>query len=385
MRIFHLLTDRTYPFHRGGLEASVYRIASIISEIEACKVIIYYTEKPELQFMEEKSGEIRFISLNEQLDEVKKPLEGYKRDNADNRVTYLILKNHINEYLGLGENILLSFYLTVKGFVMQRIADDLHIPHIALVRGSDYSADSFNYFRLSAMRYVCENATRIVTTNNEQHKGLINMFGLNEQKIYVCHNSVNAKVPLIKPGRREKHYFFTDVGYSFKKGTHLLLDAFEQIVIKGGHNPFVLHICGETTESEKEYWEQRLRLLQHKYKKHFIFDSYLKDVTAIFDICSCYIFPSLAEGCSSALSKALMSGLPVITTRTGIVDELPEEMKKGVEVINPGNISPIKKSVESILNTEETVCYEARAKSVYQYLSRENEKKKWTEIINLDS
>lgn len=377
---FHILTDRIAPYHIGGLENSILRIAKLLQEM-GNEIFVYITD--EIEEMEcTNPYNICYVSLYESIEELLEPIEEtYKRNNLYFRSIYQIMQNRLS-YHGVNrdEDVLLSFYISSYGFVQQRLADNLNLKHIAFVRGSDYSMDMHIPGKMNFIQYVCNNCSLIVTTNCEQINNLSRIFNISRDKFYLCYNPICDVKKQKVQADKELPLFISDIGYSWKKGTHILFKAFE-ILYQKTEGKCKLYICGPTTGSERNYWERLKTRLKNTYQQDIIMENYNYNFEEMFSHASAYVFPSLSEGCSNALLKSFSQDVPVITTETGFMLEL-KDMLMGVRCVRPADVNEL---FNAMLETiESPVCSnsEDRMKIISDIFSAKKEKETLKKIVN---
>lgn len=382
----HILTDRVAPFHTGGLENSILRIAKALRDM-GHEICIYITEETGSEIPPFMEG-IRYISLSGSIGELLEPIEDtYRRNNLYSRAVYHIMLNHLDgNDICREQDILFSFYISSYGFIQQRVADSLNLRHAAFVRGSDYSMDMHIPGKMSGIRYVCSNCSLIITTNCEQIRNLATVFNLSREKFRLCHNPVEGRTAGDgtagnAPPVNDEILFISDVGYSWKKGTHILFKAFERLCHESEAR-CKLYLCGTTCNSEKAYWEREKARLNDQYPLRIVTDGYSNRFASLYSQASAYVFPSLAEGCPNALLKALSQNLTVITTRTGFMAELEDE-PDGVYCVKPADSEELFRAMQKVAGTPLHGNYEKRINLIRNTFSEEKERETLKEIMKV--
>lgn len=377
---FHILTDRISPYHSGGLENSILRIAKILQEM-GNEIFVYITDEIEERDLINPYN-ICYVSLYESIEELLEPIEEiYKRNNLYFRSIYQIMQNRLSCHdINKDEDVLLSFYISSYGFVQQRLADSLNLKHIAFVRGSDYSMDMHIPRKMSCIQYVCNNCSLIVTTNSEQINNLSRVFDIGIEKFRLCYNPVSNVNKQRIQADKEKPLFITDAGYSWKKGTHILFKSFEMLY-KKTEGKCRLYICGPTTSSERNYWDRVRARLKDTYQQDIIMDDYNYNFEAMYSQASAYVFPSLAEGCSNALLKSLSQDIPVITTETGTMPEL-KDVLPGVSCVKPADADELFHAMFDVIESPVCGSYDARIKMISDLFSEERERETLKKIVD---
>ena len=124
--------------------------------------------------------------------------------------------------------------------------------------------------------------------------------------------------PIPKIQVEDKDYFLYIGNLEKRKGTDILLDAYEIYVNQGGTKDLVLG--GKVREDDIE---ARLKVLEKKLPGlHYL--GYIDDETRtrLYRECGCFVFPSRAEGFGMPLIEALQCGKPVIASNLEIFKEL---------------------------------------------------------------
>ena len=375
------MTDRIAPYHTGGLEYSILRIAKVLRDI-GHEIYIYITDEIDSEISSAIGG-INYFSLYDSIEELLEPIEDtYKKNNLYFRTVYHIMLNHLSgSNLNKEQDVLFSFYISSYGFIQQRVADSLNLKHVAFVRGSDYSMDMHIPSKTNCIQYVCNNCSLIVATNCEQIRNLIAIFNLTQDKFRLCYNPIGDLMTENVPSKNDGILFISDVGYSWKKGTHVLFKAFERLC-REFEGKFKLYLCGPTTNSEKAYWEREKSRLREKYPTNIVIDGFSNDFASLYSIASAYVFPSLAEGCSNALLKALSQNMTVITTETGFMPELKDELD-GVYCVKPADTDALFRAMQSVAKAPIQGNYENRVNKLKTLFSEEKEREILKEIMEV--
>lgn len=124
--------------------------------------------------------------------------------------------------------------------------------------------------------------------------------------------------PIPEMDVEEKNYFLYMGNLEKRKGTDILLDAYEEYVKRGGNRELV--IAGKIREDDIA---QRLHALEEKVSTlHYV--GYVDDETRtrLYRECGCFIFPSRAEGFGMPVIEAMQCGKPVIASDLEIFNEL---------------------------------------------------------------
>lgn len=125
---------------------------------------------------------------------------------------------------------------------------------------------------------------------------------------------------------------------SIQKGTHLLLDAWNDLDIPEAESELIL--VGNPRSDFQEIIKKK------KIKSNVIFfgSTSQEKLKQLYHNASVFVLPSLQEGCAMVIGEAMASGLPVIcSTHTG-ADELITDGKEGF-LIPPYDIKAIQEKI----------------------------------------
>ena len=117
-------------------------------------------------------------------------------------------------------------------------------------------------------------------------------------------------------------FFFYVGNLENRKGTDILLKAYEQYVLSGGKRD--LYLAGSVRDSN-------IRLMLEEITKktdkvHYLGYISTEERNKLFQSCGCFLFPSRAEGFGIPVIEALSCGCPVIASNLDIFKELEGDM-----------------------------------------------------------
>lgn len=323
----HLITEE-YPPSEGGLELWTERFAGWLSR--AGMRVTVYVCGDQRQVRTNGAGyevvplaPLRFPWEEPLADQTS--TERFARERA--RMNYQILKNEISRRAASADQrpLLISNFMLTAGHVAAMIGRELHFPHIAVMVGTDFSRGFRNAGERAAIAYVCRTAAALVVKNSEQRAGLESM----EAGRIVCIPSA-IELPQIAPrsaGGRAQVALIADTGFSFKKGTAVLLNSVERLLADG--LPVRLDLFGDISLQEAGFWKRRADDLLAKHGANLVFAGKVprEDVRVALAAADVYCSATLGEGSSSGRIAAICAGVPLVTTRCG-------EMSEGVEGIS---------------------------------------------------
>lgn len=322
--LIFLVTDSIDPT-LGGLEISVQRVADIFRSMGHVVKVITLEDSGQRENANSLSTN-HLAPLRNALLEPLTHLGARAGETETFRANILLLHNVIEREMkceGALPAMVVSFFATTAGYIAQEVAADLRLRHIACVRGSDHSRDLHHPTGAISFQRLAREADWIVTTNEAQRDTFAQRFG-RRTRVSVLHNSFieGVKKPTWRRTESEFVTIFSDCGYAFKKGTHVLLRAAEQLMDESTDVRLVL--AGRAEPKEFAYWASRRRVLAESRQNTMrlqdrVSPSAVERLTLTSDI---YATASLGEGCSNASLQALCLGIPIVATRCGALPEL---------------------------------------------------------------
>lgn len=340
--IFHFLVGSAGP-RAGGMQQSTLRVAGFLSKIPNSKTVIYTLHDP-TDSIEIADGEnITIIYLREHIHLLNAPLPA--KDGSPTRYAemmqseFLAYKNAISSTVKTDKgcrHLIISFFISTTGFHAQRIADDLRLPHIASIRGTDLNRDSLNPTGYAAIKYVISKAAGIVAINRSHAETIRHSFD-RKKGVKVIYNSLNfpEQLPYWQPQPRQKVEIFSDCGCSFKKGTHILLSSCKELL--SSQIPIRLTLAGNIERCTKAYWDSELRTIANDFPRQIEIIDWLSPTEIIQRLLQSDIYCSatLGEGCATARLRALAIGIPIVTTDSGEIADFANN-KNNVFISPPG-------------------------------------------------
>lgn len=383
---FHFVTPEYYP-DRGGIQQSLRRIASsIISAYSGSLYAIYV-----LETKANDNGNVHFVKNF--MKKLTRPLSSstYAESvKSYKQLRFLSLESQVKYYLNRYPNfkhIIISFYASHTGFYSQMVASRFNLKHISSIRGSDFYVNFLNHTSFGSLEFVLEHANHIITTNNEQRDMLLSLYPrILSNKLTTIHNALEGNVPPFVnrhfPVSNQRLRLFTDSGFSYKKGTEQILDAFMRL-FKEGEN-IELYIAGEIKEEEKNYWEKRIHSLKDICGQYFLPLGYKEPIIPWLQNADIFLSASLSEGCSNSRILALCMGIPLISTDNGAIMDYPFS-KTNVAFVPVGNSVMIAGCIREIyrrLSSGQGLLSTSEREERLQYFSLDRERTEWLLVID---
>ena len=246
--------------------------------------------------------------------------------------------------------IMSFFFLSNLGFTAQLVAQELGIPHVAFVAGSDLNRDGATPTWMAALAFVVGHADWIVVSNRDQATRLERLFQRTD-RISLSHGALPDGSPRAhwQPHRRDHVRLVSDCGYSFKKSTHTLVDAFDRLRREGF--PVRLEIVGGTERIESKYWETARRRWGNRFRDDAIFGAYVpkRDVEDALLAGDVYCSASLGEGSSNGALLALIMGMPIVAVRSSSLADLVDPACDRVALFHGGDRSDLHRCLVDIV------------------------------------
>ncbi len=176
-------------------------------------------------------------------------------------------------------------------------------------------------------------------------------FGVSEEKIRIISRWVDlSRFTFKDPSQRLASNIIVSIGrISPSKGFEYLIQAFHKVIrVKPYLN---LLIVGEAEKSKWNYFEYLKNLVRRlSLDYHVEFLGYQSNVERILEKASLMVVPSVAkESFGRVVVEAFASGVPVIATKVGALEEIVEDKKNGILVL-PGDSNQIKEAILTLID-----------------------------------
>jgi glycosyltransferase involved in cell wall biosynthesis len=387
MRVhFHFYVDSADPT-TGGTGVSAHRLVLHLLAMDRTRVTIY--ERSDARPSRAISGVAEVVSLFDRRARIMAPFQGsdvLAEASEVYRAAFLAFRAAIRPRVASApdyRHVLLSFYISAAGFVAQQVADELGLPHIASVRGTDFNKDFRSPYRIGGVRYVLERAASVVTTSKAQEVTLRPLAG-ERTRIRTIYNSAEPS----RNGARTRRIgetlrIFSDTGFSYKKGSHILLEAVDS-ALSAGHQA-QLTVAGGIDTAALDYWiaQRQQRMEAHPSSFVWLNDISQDEVATALTSADVYCSASLGEGASNGLTQAMVDGLPIVATDIGAFAELAVGADH-VAVVPAGDPEAYACALSKMLDAVSSDGLAARKETLEDWrklLAPIRERHQWQEVI----
>ncbi len=317
MITIHIVSN-VFPPQPGGLQRWTEALATVLSEA-GFRPIVYICAHPAVADLH-RDAPFEIVDVAPLADVWTAPLrdlwvgsQALARDRS--RVAFACLKAEIAKRSSPEPQIVLSNFITTAGFTAHLVAQELSLAHVAVVVGTDYARGLRNPEERYLFQDVCASARLVVAKSEEQRRGIARL--VPNARMEVIDTSVDMPEERWRRSPATPIRIFSDCGFSFKKGTGVLIDACRSLNREGiGVH---LEICGGDQARESAYWAERRGEasqapgLSTSFPGHLTLDNVLERMLTA-DI---YASATLGEGSSEGRARALCVGIPMVTTRCG--------------------------------------------------------------------
>jgi glycosyltransferase involved in cell wall biosynthesis len=384
----HAIANTCFP-QPGGMESAIFRIVSALAGLSNSNATIYVFSSEYVRSEIPERARVRIVPLREIRPDLS--CNGVHLELNQTEQFHLdlcSLKQAISASMAGScerEHIAVSFFAGGHAFIAQEACTQLGIPHILSTRGSDIWRNSSDPFYHSLISSLVSRATYIVTTNKGQKEYIEKSFNVHH-KIKVIYNSVtvsNTRVyPAFQLPRNSRPVrLFADCGFSFRKGTLILLDAFKSLENRG----IQLTVCGLDDPGQQKFWTEVRRTYQGSLGSRLVFlpVQTVCQIEAHLHESDIYCSATLGEGCSTARCRALLSEKVIVSTRTG---ELIDFASSATHVFlsEPGDLSAFSRNLNAACDAVEMGGLFIDKRSIERAaheLSQEREIELWQSLI----
>lgn len=201
-------------------------------------------------------------------------------------------------------------------------------------------------------RYALSVADRIIAISEQTKEDIIHYFNVDESKIDVVYQGCNAQFYTtvcstqrvnVKAKYKLPDKYILYVGTIEERKN--LLFIFESLV--QGKIDYPVVVVGQPTKYIKQV-KDYIKL--HNLNCIFLHDADFIDFPSIYQIATCFVYPSIFEGFGIPILEALNSGIPVITTAGGVFPEVGGDAALYVE---SGNTNAMASTLISVISNKD--------------------------------
>jgi len=208
------------------------------------------------------------------------------------------------------------------------------------------------FFMKRMIKSSCKRADKLIVVSENTKRDIINILGINEEKIKVIYEAADEKYKIMKDKEKlreikekynlsKKFILFTG-GITPRKNLVRLIKTFNKISNDISHD---LVLTGGKGWKNKE----ELALIKHNKKIKrlgFVAD---ENMPYLYNLADIFIYPSLYEGFGLPVLETQACGCPVIASN---VSSIPEVGGDSVLYIDPYNIEDIKEKMLRLAKNE---------------------------------
>lgn len=324
-----------------------------------------------LNFLKEKVVVDIIIEENNFRDHEK--ISCYKIITILRQLFKVLIKSACNRY----DTLYLVFSLSILGGIKTLLAIICYrffingnvIIHIH--RGDFFLNFYTNVFSKQLSNLIFKLTDRLIVLSDNQK---VEMSVFKSLKIEVLYNTVESEQLNINVNRRNKKFIYIS-NYLPQKGIFELLDVFKEL--KDLYPNILLETYGAFSDEGI-----KKRILNYCDKNIYINstvqgdEKYHKLITS-----DCLVLPSWNEGQPLVILEAMSVGLPIISTKVGLIPELLGE--DYVYLANPQDVNSLKDKIVEFINSIDNDLISIQLKEKYNQLyCREKHKNRLFEIFD---
>lgn len=230
------------------------------------------------------------------------------------------------------------------------------IPMVSTIHATEYGRNGG--IRTELQRYIsstewmlANESWKIVACSSYMKKQVCELFSVQEDKVWVIPNGVNAvNIEEDLSGFRRKYALDNEkvvlfIGrHVFEKGIQILIDTVPGILKSYPNAKFVIAGKGPMTEELED------RVCKMGFKEKVLFSGYMNDEERdkLYKVSNVAVFPSLYEPFGIVALEAMAAGCPVVVSNTGGLSEIVQHKLNGLKV-TPGSCDNLRENILEIL------------------------------------
>lgn len=328
---------KRYFLNRTGLGNYSRDLVRMLSTYYPDNNYFLYTPKTS-KFLSNVPANVKTVLPSTAIDRLVPNLWRSKRINKD------LINNQVSIFHGLSGEI-------PQGLPKSKIKSLVTVHDLIFLRYPELykPIDRFIYYKKT--KYAVNNADCIIAISQQTKKDIIHFFQIPEDKIQViyqgCHPAFKKEYTASQKAAVKSKFslpdrFLLNVGtMEERKNALQIVKAIQDIDI-----PLII-VGRETAYAEKikGFLEQS----QMKNRVYFLSSVNMEELAIIYSLATLFIYPSKFEGFGIPIIEALFSGVPVITSNSGV---FPEAGGPGSLYINPEDTDDISSAINKVLHDE---------------------------------
>ncbi len=291
--------------------------------------------------------------------------------------TYLLSdrlkKDHITVFHGLSNELPLGIH-------RKKIASIVTIHDLIFIQYPQWYPTIDRNIYQKKTKYSSQVADRIIAISEQTKSDLIEFYRVDPEKIDVIYQGCH---PRFSKHYKKKYLKKIIAEYNLPSNYMLYVGTIEErknllgiiCAIEIGSIDLPLVVVGKTTQ----YAHKVKKYIADKGIKNIYFLENVpnKDLPALYQRATLFIYPSLFEGFGLPILEALNSGTPVITSKGGCFKEAGG---KNTIYIDPGNIEELSDAIEMVLT--DSSLREKMIDKGYKHAEKFNDQKIAGELIS---
>jgi glycosyltransferase involved in cell wall biosynthesis len=254
-------------------------------------------------------------------------------------ITHQLVRDHIDIYHGLSNEIPYGINKTnVKSVVTIHDLIFIRLPHL-------YKAIDRRIYLKKAKNAV-NSADRIIAISKQTRDDLIELLGADKDKIEIIYQGCN---PWFYSRENDSHKDIIRTKYNLPKDYLLYVGTVEQRknlldIVKAIHKE-ELDIPLVAIGRKTPYFEKIEKYIAEHNMKNIQFFHHIEnsDLPSIYQMAHAFVYPSSYEGFGIPVLEALNSGIPVVTSKGGCLEETAGE---GGLFATPGNLDELGEAIK---------------------------------------
>ncbi|QAT41124.1 glycosyltransferase family 4 protein [Clostridium sp. JN-9] len=233
------------------------------------------------------------------------------------------------------------------------------IPMVSTIHATEYGRNGgirteLQKYISSAEWMLANESWKIVTCSSFMKKQVCELFSVQEDKVWIIPNGVNAVNIEEDLSEFRKKYALDNekivlfIGrHVFEKGIQILIDTVPGILKSYPNAKFVIAGKGPMTEELED------RVCKMGLKEKVLFSGYMNDEERdkLYKVSNAAVFPSLYEPFGIVALEAMAAGCPVVVSNTGGLSEIVQHKLNGLKV-TPGSCDNLRDSILEILSND---------------------------------